>query len=434
MSKILKLQTANVKCLSVVEITPEGAVVTIGGANGAGKSSVLDSIEYACRGGRSIPAEPLRKGQRKGRTIVTLDDGTKIQRTYTPKGSTLVVTGADGEQIRSPQALLDRLVGALAFDPLQYSREDPAKQAAILRELAGVDTSEIERKRAAVYERRTDVNREVKRLDARLDAMPEQAAAEPVSVSDLVDKLAAADVEQRANDLARGAADDAKRSAEALRAEAASLAEAEALAREAEAERAKRADAALAAVRAEVEKQVAIAAELAASAAKITDPDVAALRSQLAGAEQQNERARANAARAKVAADLAEAEHEADSLTSAIERLDEAKAEALAAAAFPVPGLGFDARGVTLDGVPFEQASQAERLRVSVAMGLALNPELRVLLVRDGSLLDAASLAMVADMAEKADAQVWLEVVSDTGEGCQVVIEDGHVREDVPIE
>ena len=34
----------------------------------------------------------------------------------------------------------------------------------------------------------------------------------------------------------------------------------------------------------------------------------------------------------------------------------------------------------------------------------------------------------LAEMAAAAGAQVWVEMVSDTGEGCQVVIEDGYVR------
>ena len=98
----------------------------------------------------------------------------------------------------------------------------------------------------------------------------------------------------------------------------------------------------------------------------------------------------------------------------------------MAAAAFPVVGLGFNDNGVTFNGVPFSQASSAEQLRVSVAMGLALNPTLRVVLIRDGSLLDDDSLAMVATMAAEKDSQVWIERVGH-GEETSVVIEDGAV-------
>ena len=59
MSKIVRLTSENVKRLHVVEITPEGNVVIVGGDNGHGKTSVLDSIEMALGGTSSIPPEPI---------------------------------------------------------------------------------------------------------------------------------------------------------------------------------------------------------------------------------------------------------------------------------------------------------------------------------------------------------------------------------------
>jgi hypothetical protein len=53
--------------------------------------------------------------------------------------------------------------------------------------------------------------------------------------------------------------------------------------------------------------------------------------------------------------------------------------------------------------VPFAQASSAEQLRVSVGMGLAINPIFRVILIKDGSLLDEDSRAMIAEMAAEHD-------------------------------
>ena len=70
-----------------------------------------------------------------------------------------------------------------------------------------------------------------------------------------------------------------------------------------------------------------------------------------------------------------------------------------------------------------------ERLKVSVAMGLAMNPELKILLIRDGSLLDAKSKATIAAMAAEAGGQLWVECVSKDAE-CQIIIEDGMVMAD----
>lgn len=63
-----------------------------------------------------------------------------------------------------------------------------------------------------------------------------------------------------------------------------------------------------------------------------------------------------------------------------------------------------------------------------MAIALAANPKLPVVLIRDGSLLDEDGLRMVAEMAEARGAQVWLERVSNAG-NVGVVIEDGRVKE-----
>lgn len=49
--KIIRLDAANVKRLKAVEITPDGTLQVVTGANGAGKSSVLDAIWLALGGG-----------------------------------------------------------------------------------------------------------------------------------------------------------------------------------------------------------------------------------------------------------------------------------------------------------------------------------------------------------------------------------------------
>lgn len=60
---------------------------------------------------------------------------------------------------------------------------------------------------------------------------------------------------------------------------------------------------------------------------------------------------------------------------------------------------------------------------------MAANPKLRVLRVRDGSLLDDAGLQALAGMADQFDCQIWIERV-DTSGTVGFVLEDGHLRDD----
>ncbi|KKM78490.1 hypothetical protein LCGC14_1359510 [marine sediment metagenome] len=115
--------------------------------------------------------------------------------------------------------------------------------------------------------------------------------------------------------------------------------------------------------------------------------------------------------------------------TKAIYAIDQKKADALLAAKFPVEGLGLTDDGITFEGLPLAEVASSVQLRVSIAIGIALNPTLKILLIRNGNLLDDDSLKLVAQQAEKADAQVWVEYVTASAEGVSVMLEDGHIQE-----
>jgi hypothetical protein len=61
---------------------------------------------------------------------------------------------------------------------------------------------------------------------------------------------------------------------------------------------------------------------------------------------------------------------------------------------------------------------------------MALSPGLRVMLIRDGSLLDSDSLNILKELAAKNDTQLWIERVGSlSNELPGVVIEDGEVTQ-----
>ena len=61
-------------------------------------------------------------------------------------------------------------------------------------------------------------------------------------------------------------------------------------------------------------------------------------------------------------------------------------------------------------------------------MAMAINPELRVLRIKDGSLLDADTMAALKEQVAENDFQLWLERVGNADEGA-VIIDDGQVQE-----
>ena len=162
-------------------------------------------------------------------------------------------------------------------------------------------------------------------------------------------------------------------------------------------------------------------------AKKLENVDVQPLRDKLSNAEENNLAVTKEIERKELVEQVEDARKEVTLLNNRIIEIDETKEKLLAGAKFPIEKLSFDEDGVMYDGIPFNQCSTAEKIRVSVSMGFAMNPKLNILLIREGSHLDDDSLAMVCKMAEEADGQVWIERVGK-GDECSVIIEDGEVE------
>lgn len=417
--KIVQLEAQNIKRLKAVRIRPEGDLVVIGGENGQGKTSVLDSIMYALGGKGAVCEKPINEGKDSAQVIVDLGEFA-VTRTFTASGGSLTVKRQDGTKVSSPQALLDGLVGRLSFDPLEFSRQEPAKQKATLQALVGLDFTKLDHDRKNTFDERTVVNRKLKDAEANLKAAPHHTDAPKteVSVADLSMELTRAQEAEVEFERKKGEYEGAKNRVASTEREIAGMErQIESLTK------------ALAGLRKDLEAEKTDAAKAKTAAENVPSFEIDDIRAKLAGAETINRKVRENANRTKLQAAVDATRKEADKLTDRLAEIDESKAKALSDAKFPVDGLAFDESGVTLKGLPFSQASAAEQLRVSVAMGLALNPKLRVMLIRDGSLLDKKSMKLVAEMAADNDAQVWLERVGDGAE-VSVVIEDGEVRKE----
>jgi myosin heavy subunit len=126
--------------------------------------------------------------------------------------------------------------------------------------------------------------------------------------------------------------------------------------------------------------------------------------------------------------ELHELEVESQRLTDKIQRIDNEKQRRLEEAKWPLPNMSLDDSGVLLDGLPFEQASAAQRLIASVKVGMALNPKLKLFVSKDGNDLDNKTLLELDKILKENGYQMILEFVtrSDVDEArCAVVFKDG---------
>jgi DNA repair exonuclease SbcCD ATPase subunit len=489
--RIIYLEAENVKRLKAVRIKPDKTLVRIEGRNGAGKSTVLDIISMCLGGEKWVADVPLRTGESKGKCFVVLgtDDRPvlKAQRRFTAKGgNVLEVFDAGGNKLASPQAVLNELYDSdLVFEPLEFVRMPPKDQAALLRKLAGLDFTALDQEREQLYAERTRVNRDAKAAAASVGVKPEVGVNEPpIDIRGLADKQqdaishnrkvddADAAVERATEELQRqqaaikefakqystivaservvqatltaavgrrdteGLRDTIAQTEERLKALVQEQQEAIAHNRDVDNLEAAVARASKDVQQAsdegvELEHKLNNATTIEHKAQKnrssVERQDVADLGAEILNAEQHNASVKARADwedRSKQAKAKAV---EGEALSDRIDAIDNKKDAALVAAKFPLDGLSVDATGPTLNGVPFSQASSSEQLRTSVAIGLSQKTRARIMLCRDGSLLDTASLEDLQRIAEEFDAQVFVERVADEASPAAVFIDDGEV-------
>lgn len=426
--KIIELRAENVKRISAVAIKPAGDLVEITGRNGQGKTSVLDAIWWAIEGAKHIQSAPIRRGATEAKIEIDLGK-LRVRRTFKAKDdgeftTTLIVENDEGMRAQGPQDLLNGLLGALTFDPLAFTRMDAKKQFDALKGFVpGVDFDEITRLNKADYVERRDVNRRADALAGFIAGIPAVEAIERVDVAAMLEDMQKAG-EQNAEIERRKAARERAVATIKSRTQTAAEARQEAIDLRRDADEA---DEAAERIEAEVAE---LQAKLDDAEALPAPVDVTDLRRQIADAQTKNaaaeEAERTAQKRKALEAEAATLETQADALTKRMRDRNAAKAKAIAAAKMPVPGLTFGDGEILLDGVPFEQGSDAEQLRVSVAIAAAMSPRLRVIRVRDGSLLDNDSMKHLAQIAEERDMQVWVETVQ-SGRAGAIVIEDGMV-------
>lgn len=423
--KIIGMQIENFQRIKTFLLKPEGNVIKITGANGSGKTSVLDAIMLALAGARGGPSVPVRKGA--GRGVVRLDLGDiRVTRTWFEGGDTkgeMFIEAEDGRRYGTPQKMLDALMGEISFDPLAFIHMDVKQKANELRKLLNLDDAlaAIRKDEEDDYNTRRDQTKLRKTLEAQRSNVhvPEGLPAKKRDIDAMTEELAK--VAEYNIGIERMKMDREKVTA-ALEKDgqvAANLrVRIEALLREVEDCRIE-ADA--------LETSNAKHKAIIDAWEPLPEPkdatamgeEIAAARGINAGIDRRSQAERMSAEIATVAETIANLDNAIDAHRAKASKL-------IAEAEYPVEGLGFVDDEVMYNGLPFAQASNADQIKVSVAMGMALNPKIRVMRIKDGSLLDPNAVAVVEAMAESNDFQVWMELVDVSGK-VGVYLEDGEI-------
>ena len=414
--KILKLTAENFKKLSAVEITPDGNVVIISGKNAAGKSSVLDAIEAALCGGRSLPKQPIKTGEHRAKVVVDMGE-YKVTRKFLGTNSTLKVetTGETKSEIRSPQAFLDNIVGNISFDPLAFLNKQPVEQRNSLMDFLGLNLDEFDNKVATLKAQRSELRKNKERNLHEADSitftpnLPEvEQSADPL----LAELQAIRDYNERCQKIGTENALANQRlqiiSNDISAAEKAVLDWNHRLAT-------------LLSQKIEIETILKECPDI-----PIKNPAEAEAKIKTLG--DTNEAIRRNAQKKEAFATHDRCKEEYQRLGEEVKMVENQKARKMAEAVMPVEGLTIQSDGLAYGGIPLEQVNAAKQLEVCVAISMAMNPKLKVLRI-NGNDLDHDSLVSIGELINNKDYQVWIEKVSDDN-SIGFYIEDGHLTGD----
>lgn len=429
--KILKLTAANIKTLVAIEIKADGKEVILTGKNESGKSSAIDSIFLAVKykaatkskDGKKNIEHPVRKGEDSAIIIVELDNMI-ITRKFIGDNSYLEVKNKDGMIFQSPQKILDDLIGAIAFDPLEFTGMPAVEQATVLRDLAGIDISELTDKRDTLYAQRTLAGRDLSNEQAHLkslDLPDPEVGDEEVSAVKLTEELAEFNAMENRNESIDDNEDAARSNYElALESEAEGKRDLE--------------DAELRLSNAKIKFDTLVSArkndKISLDTAEKAKPEIWKGTSDIVNAVNQvediNAQVRLKKEYQKVVATVDRFQKAHDKIERGLDKARDAITKAIESAKYPLKGLTVEDDQVYLDGIVFQDLSDGKKLVASTSIAMALNPDLRVIFARNASLLDKDNFKLLRDLAKENDYQLWIETVH-TDEKSAVRFIDGKI-------
>lgn len=403
--KIQKLEVQNIKGIQNIEVHADPDLNEISGDNGEGKSSLLDSILYAIGGGKNIDDHALRNGQKKGEITIDVGDFV-IKRTFTEKGSYLKVQNVDGKMMN--QGDLDGFFDIIAFDPLRFANSKTNEQKEMLFSLmSAADKQKVGHYTKSVEELaqdRTLKGREKKNFSEV--ELPEDV--ERVDVGDLlkqIDEIANGNKKSdqyniKVNENLQNV-DEINTKIEDMKNEINAL---------------------------EKEKQQSVEWLKDNGKVPLDLQGDKYQKEKLANAEEINRKADEYDRILKSNKQGEVLAIEYDKLTERIKKGKLAIQDIYKNGSLPFKEVLIEDDQVTFRGKDIKNLSSAEKIKLSTGIAVAMNPDLKIIIIKDGALLDKKSFNVLKKFVADKGFQLWIETVGEGNSDNAIIIKEGLIN------
>jgi DNA repair exonuclease SbcCD ATPase subunit len=392
--RVNRIIISNVLGIEHMDISP-GTVTQVTGHNGAGKTSVVEAVKAALKGGHD--ATLLRNGTDKGEVVLLLDDGTEIKKTITADKSDVKVKGPTG---RGGVGVLDQLRDIVSVNPIEFLTASPKRQLEILLESIDIDLTVEELENAAgilcnihgsaleaidgiykaIYDERTGINRALKEKQAThaqlCETIPTGVAEDPneeiSTITAEINEISGRDRTLR-SELELWKAKELQRINDEYQA-----------------------------------KTDKLNKEFNAAVAPLHER-VAVLNEQLT---QKGRFEQQRKIIAQMEAEVEQLQEEAQKKTAALERLKALKASKMES--LPFPGLAIVEGQILMQGVPFERLNASEQVKFAINLAVRRASDLKLICVDGLELIDPTRYQKFIDaVAKMTDYQFIVTRVSD---------------------
>jgi hypothetical protein len=463
--KILKAEVKNFKNLEHKTVHIEGKSILVVGANQQGKSSFLQAI-FSPFLKNYKPIKPIKEGEERGSVSVVIGgelEGEEVEYnvemyfSQEKQAGRLIITDKDGAKVKSPKSALEQITGDISFDVDKFlslaktpsgtqSKEGVKRQIEMLKEFMPHEAQKamigLDHKKKELTEQRTAINNEVKFMeeqnkheftDEELEKYAEVKSTEEVDKK--LNKLGEAIEEWQTantavnylekeihemNNLANQL-DQTKEKFDIVKNFTESMApyknqqEVTALLANINKYKTHLAD--------RIEMMNAAKEHLPKKQKKLDNgkdwlsknkkPSTESLMEEKKAIEEWNKKAEKIAAIRERHVEIQKKKNEAIKLKEQIDQCIKDKKQIFIDHPLPVKGLTFTEDEVLYKGLPFneQQHPTSTIIGVGVKIAMAMNPNLKIIIIRDGSLLDKNLYNGILTMIEKQGYQLFIEMV-----------------------